>query len=267
MKQGRIDMRITKKLAGLLLVVALIWSVVPRTALAAEVDHIPTKVRVYSDLTVDTIKIELADVTQSINNLKTNHKNVTAMITELDYRSEEGEGADTSKNKNEYSIGLMIKKYGTYTVSFDIIDKDNNVVETKEVKVYYYDAPIKSITFDGKAQTSSNISGKSAKVKVTLTDGNTIKKLQYSIYKLNSKGNSASSELVSKTFKNGGKITFGTQSYYYSNDYSYDFSDYTTTTKFYTTNFTCPTDISITYYDNYTKQNETYTLSYYKRME
>jgi uncharacterized protein YjdB len=74
-------------------------------------------------------------------------------------------------------------------------------------------------------------------------------------------------EVVYKSFKNGEKITFGTKAYYYSNEYSNELEDYSYQSKNFNTGMDAPTYINITYYDKYTKQNETYREYYYKEID
>ncbi len=261
-------MKLTKRLFGLLLVVIMMISFLPATIEAASKDVIPTKVRMYYSMDTNAITISLADMTQTIGNIKTDSKNLFAMLTGSDYNAQEGEYADQEGAENRYTIGLRSKKNGTYTVSFDILDKKNKKVETKKVKVYAYDNPMKSITFDGKEMKYNEISGKSAKVKVTLTSGNTIKKLEYGVNVLNEDSeNSTYSEVVYKEFSNGGKVTFGTQPYYYLYQYSDIQEDYSYKQNHFNTDMEAPTYIRITYYDKYTKQNEVYTEYFYQPIE
>jgi hypothetical protein len=186
------------------------------------------------------------------------------MLTSYQHVLEQGENVETPINKNEFSIGFYCKKDGTYTLSFDILDKDSKKIEAKEIKVYCYEAPLKSVTFDGKERDDIELSTKSAKVKITLTSGNKIVKLQYGVNETSKDGNSIRSDIVYKTFKNGAKVTFGTKPYYNLSKYSSDYEGYSSESEYMSTGMTSPTYINITYYDKYTKQNETYSLYYYK---
>ncbi|WP_310605217.1 hypothetical protein [Anaerosporobacter sp.] len=248
-------MKKMKKLCSIMLALVLLVTCMPAMTKAAEKkDSIPTKARIYySDSRA--IEIELADVTQSISNIKTDNKNVFAMLT---YAS-----TSTNSGKNEYAIGVRASKNGTYTVSFDIVDADSKKIATKKVKVYAYGSPVKSITFDGKKLTSSELTGKSANVKVALESGNTIKKLEYGYYKVTKKDNSTESEIVYKTFKNGGKVTFGTKAYTYDYTYTSNYDDTIYSDHYFSTSMDIPTYIRITYTDKYTKQTETTELYYH----
>lgn len=254
-------MKKVKRLCSLLLALAMVLSMVPHVVKAATKDEIPTKIRMYRGQDERAIEIKLGDLTQSIDNIKTSNKNLVAKLCGTEYTSS-GNTIEGQENRNEYYIGLRSKKEGTYEVSFDILDENKNKIETKSVKVYAYGSPIKSITFDGKNFNYNEISGTSAKVKVTLTSGNKIKKLQYGVYKLKKENNSTRSEVVYKTFKNGAKITLGKQAYYYLYEYSNQSENYSYQNKNFNTNMGRPTYIQITYYDKYTKQNETYIQSY-----
>lgn len=258
-------MNMKKRILSFLLVFAMLISIFPSAVVnAAEKNNIPTKVRMYGGWDDSAIKIELADMTHTIKNIKTSNKNLYAMLTGYEYQLEEGSYVEKPNYKNSYDIGLLSKKDGTYTVSFDIVDKDNKKVETKEIKVFSYDAPIKSITFDGKNLEGSELSGKSGKVKVTLTSGNKISKLQVGVYVSEKSGEEINCKMVYKTFKNGEKITYGTQAYKYLNKYSNEDEYRTYISENYGDSIYCPTQIQITYYDKYTKQEETITQYFYK---
>ena len=260
-------MKTIKKLFSFLLVFIMLAALTPATVDAAAKDTIPTKVRFYYYQSSNAITINLADMTQSIGNVTTNSKNLTAMITGSDYNSQQSDGYDDPEAKNQYRIGLRRTKEGTYTVSFDILDENNKKVETKKIKVYAYSRPVKSITFDGK-EIDNELSGKSAKVKVALTSGNTIKKLEYGVYELEKENeDSIRSEEVYKKFKNGEKVVFGTQPYYYLSQYSDVQDNYSNEYKYFDTDMEAPTYIRITYYDKYTKQNEVITEYYYMEIK
>lgn len=263
--KGR-KMKHVKRICSVLLALVMMITIIPLEANAATKDSIPTKVRLFSGVDESAISIELADETQSISNIKTSNKNLVAMLTRSDYRFEK-DGDVVSNSENKYAIGLRSKKDGKYTVSFDIIDKDKKKIATKKVTVFAYPTPLKSITMDGKQLKSNQLTGKSAKVKVTLTSGNTIKKLEYGVYQTTKKDNSTSSEIVYKTFKNNSKITFGTKAYTYSSDYSSEYSDSVYVSKYFNTGMSCPTYIRITYYDKYTKRNETFSEYFSKVIE
>ena len=244
-------MKTIKRTFSLLIVFILMLSLIPAAVSAANKDTIPKTVRLFSSYYDEAILIELNDVTQYIENIRTNNKNLFASITKW----------DLAHDQNAYTIGLISKKNGTYTVSFDIMNKNNKKVSTKKITVYAYDHPIKSITFDGKDLPDGILTGNSAKVKVSLSAGNKIKKLQYSIYEKLEEENNGYSSQVYKTFKNGDKITFGTIPYYYH--YNEHTDDTLITKRFYSSLY-CPTFIYVTYTDKYTKQDETFHLIYHK---
>ncbi|MBB2184467.1 hypothetical protein H0486_16430 [Lachnospiraceae bacterium MD1] len=259
-------MRISKRVYSVLLALVMALTMIPSVAGAATKDSIPKKVRSYGT-NERAIEISLADPSQSIDNIKSSSKNMVVMLTGADYNYEDRDGVSNKNYRNDYYIGVRSKKNGTYKVTFDIIDENKKKVETKTVEVYAYDYPVKSITFDGK-KYNGELSGKSAKVKVTLASGNTIKKLEYGVYKLKKENeNNSSSEMAYTTFKNGGKVTFGTRPYYYSNEYSNSYDGYTSQYSYFNTGMNCPTTIKITYYDKYTKQNETVESYFYKYVD
>jgi methionine-rich copper-binding protein CopC len=257
-------MKATKKMFTLLLALIMVLSLFPAVASAEAKDDIPTKVRMFYTQDESAIKLQLADTTQSIDNIKTDSKNLFAMLT----GSEMQQSSDVESNQNSFTIGLRSEKNGTYTVSFDVVDKDGKKVSTKEIKVYAYDVPVKSISFNGKNMRGNTLTGKSAKVKVALTTGNVIKKLEYGVYKIKDENDRSNSEMEYTEFKNGSTVTFGTKAYYNYNKYtnSYDGESAYESEYFYT-GMDCPTQIQITYFDKYTKQNETITEYFYKPVE
>lgn len=240
-----------KRILGCFMVMALaITSVaVPGIkAAAASKDSVPTKVRVYStEWESNSIKMELAEYGTYVDNLKTSSSNLIAKVTNIYANKSENE------LRNEVTISTFAKKNGTYTVSFDLMNADGTKKASKKVKLYVYNWPVKSVTINGKTMKSNIISAKSGKVKVKLTKGNTIKKLEYGVYNKTGK-------MTYKTFKNGAKIIFGNYPYLYnsgneSEGYSY---------KSYSTSILASTNIRVTYKDKYTKKNETLTFSYEK---
>lgn len=259
----RISKGVSKKLIALVLMVVMVVTLMPTPALAAEKDSIPTKARMRgNDWDDDAIQIELADTTQTIANVKSNSKNAIAKITRTSVTIREGE---TSEYKNEITIGVYTKKNGTYTISFDILDKDGKAVSSNKVKVYAYDSPLKSISVEGKDKNSSLLSKKSGKVKVALESGNKIKKLEYGVYTAVKSDSDSSNkyEIKYKTFKNGEKITYGSNPYMYDYEYKSDYSNYYSSDM--STSLVAPTIIRITYIDKYTKQEET-IMSYSYRL-
>jgi hypothetical protein len=260
------NMRIAKRVNSILLALVMALTIAPSIANAATEDSIPTKIRSYG-YDERAIEISLADPSQSIDNIAASSKNLIAIQTGSEFNYEEGPDVTNENYKNMYYIGLRSKKNGTYKVTFDIVDENKKKVVTKSIEVYAYDYPVKSITFNGKSIDGNELSGTSAKVKVTLTSGNTIKKLQYGVYEIVKENDSSNSDYDYTTFKNGAKVTFGTQAYYYSNENINSYDDYSYQYKYYNTGMDCPTIISITYYDKYTKQNETIQEYYVKYME
>ena len=260
-------MKKAKKILSVLLFLTMLVTLFPVTANAETKNTIPTKIRMYNRTDERAIEIELADITQSIGNVKTDSKNLFAKVTSSELNQEQGYQTDQMVNKNKFTVGLRSKKNGSYTVSFDILNKDGNKVETKKVKVYAYSSPVKSITFGGKTKDDHILAGKSAKVKVTLNKGNKIDKLEYGVYKLVEDEYSIMSEEVYKTFKNGANVTFGKMPSYYESNYSSEYDDYLFISNFFSNGMDAPTFIRITYYDKYTKQNETYTEIYITELE
>ncbi len=258
--------RILKKMVISCLVAAVIAAgILPAGVSAAKKDNFPSKVRMFYVSDEGAIEIELADEKQSIGNIKTSSKDLFAMLTGSEYSYERLEGG--SSITNQYTIGLYGEKDGTYTVSFDILDENNKKVSTKKVLVYKYPSPVKSVTMNGKLQEDNWLSEKSAKVKVSLSSGNKIQKLEYGVYEIIENEGQTRSEIVYKTFKNGSSVTFGTQSYYYANDYTYENEGQEFGHRYFNTGIDCPTYIRVVYYDKYTKQNEAYVIHYYRWMK
>lgn len=251
-----------KKLIAIVLMFVMVVTVFPTSTVAAEKDSIPTKVRMYGEHWNDrAIDIELADTTQTIGNVKTDSKNAYADVTAISVSVQDDE------KKNEVSIGVYAKKEGTYTISFDILDADGKKVSTKKVKVYAYnDYVVKNISLEGKEKNTYFLNKKSGKVKVTLSSGNKIKKLEYGVYSTPELYyNTTRNDVIYKTFKNGSKITYGSNPDYYGYEYSNESTEFYSKNMF--TSIAAPTYIRITYIDKYTKQEETTTEVFYRIIE
>lgn len=259
-------MNILKKLSAVLLILALVMTFAVSTAFAEDGDVFPTKFRYYykeGNMNRQEASISLADVNHRIDNITTSSSKLTAKLTwEHIY-----EGPNTDEQVNEYKIGFYAEKEGTYTVKYDVVDLDGNVISKHSMKVYAYKSPVTSVTLGGK--TWEFLSGTSGKVSVKLNSKNPIQKIEYGVYKFNKKEDEyythGNSELVYKTVKNNGTVKYGKQPYKYL--YEYENTDYNGNKIFnyqMQTEFFVPTVIRVTYKDQYTKRNETVMYWFYK---
>lgn len=246
-------------LACTLAVVMLLTLPVTTKAQAAVKDNLPEKVRIYTSTTPwsKSVYLTLEDTEKSIENVKSNSKNLKAELVGSYTNIQQG-----NVYSHSFTIGMIPFKDGTYTVTYDIV-KNDKVVDTRKMEVYAYPSPIKDVTLDGKTDSYYENKAK-GKIKVSLTSGNTIKKLEVGTYKMITDKNSGQkrTDMTYKTFKNGDSVKLGTigsySEYGYGNrikDESYSGS-LNSTLKSYT-------EIKITYKDKYTKQEETISRAFY----
>lgn len=255
-----------KKLSAVLLILVLVMTFSVGTAFAEDGDVFPTKFRYYyneGNMNRQEAFISLADVNYRIDNITTSSSKLTAKLTwERIYQN----SYDNSQ-VNEYRIGLFAEKEGTYTVKYDVVDLDGNVISKHSMKVYAYKSPVTSLTLGGK--TWGFLSGTSGKVSVKLNSKNPIQKIEYGVYKFNKTEDEYSThgntDFVYKTVKNNGTVKYGKQPYKYL--YEYENTDYNGNKNFnyqVQTELYVPTVIRVTYKDQYTKRNETVSQWFYK---
>lgn len=259
-------MKILKKLSATLLTLALVMTFAVGTAFAEDGDVFPTKFRYYyneGSIGNQEAYISLADVNYRIDNVTSSSSKLTAKLTrEYIYQH----SYDNSQ-ANEYRIGLFAEKEGTYTVKYNVVDLDGNVISKHSMKVYAYKSPVTSLTLGGK--NWGFLSGTSGKVSVKLNSKNPIQKIEYGVYKFNKTEDEYSTQgntdLVYKTVKNNGTVKYGKQTYKYLHEY--ENTDYYGNRNFnyqMQTDLYAPTEIRVTYKDQYTKRNETVSQRFYK---
>ncbi len=187
------------------------------------------------------IEVTLEKGEYKIANLKTSGKNLYARIT---YTHSYHNSAGTA------TISMYAKKKGKYTVSFDVVDRQNRKTTSHKATVYAYDDnPVKKVTFDGE-DTFYRISSKAkGKFKVTMTKGYSLQSIKVTTY-------DKSGKAVTKKLKNGSSVTLG--KYRYKNAYGSGAAENWHAGLLATTNF------EITYKDKYTKQSRTTTYMLYR---
>ena len=180
------------------------------------------------------ISIDLDNEGDRVMNVKVNKKGLLAKKTyERVYertRNEYDYDTDTYTRETTYDysstyISLYGTKKGTYTVSFDVIDKTGAVKCTKKIKVKvdasvtYKVHPVKKITYAGKDIYSyyRYTNKTKGKLSVTLNKGYKLQSIE--IGKIDAKGN-----VVYKKTKNKKNITLA-KSAKYSKTEKYDYSD------------------------------------------
>lgn len=246
-------------LAGTLAAVMLLTLPVTTKAQAAVKDNLPEKVRVYTSSIPwsKSVSLTLEDTDKSIENVKSDSKNLKAELVGSNKSIQRG-----NVFSHSFTIGMIPFKDGVYTVTYDIV-KNDKVIDTRKMKVYAYPTPLKDVKLDGKTDNYYADKAK-AKIKVSLTSGNTIKKLEVGTFKIKTIKNSGQklTNKTYKTFKNGDFVKLGTIGSY--NEYSHgnrikddDYSGSLSST------LVSQTEIRITYKDKYTKQEETITRNFY----
>ena len=240
--------------------IALCMGVMPAQNAAAAATKIPEKVRVYVYSSSnwwgwETITWESKDLDERVDHIKTSSKDVIAKVTSQNISSRD--------QKNEQSMGIAVRKEGTYKVTFDIV-KDDQAVSSHTVTVYAYPAPVTVKLGNTNGNNGNILTGEKGKLQVSLKKGNTLQKIEYGTYKEKKNGKNISSEWVYQTVKNNSTVTYSKKPYLYknvSNDGTTDrLSDYRT--RLYS-----EMQIRVTYKDKYTKQIETYTPSYFKVLD
>ncbi|MBE5900918.1 MAG: hypothetical protein E7280_03325 [Lachnospiraceae bacterium] len=237
-------MKTIKKLLGGTLAVVMILSILPANIAKADgvSSTIPSKVRSYTGSESSfSFKINGKEKVKSV---KSNSTSLIVKLTSSNYSV----SGDTVSN-NDYTISMLGRKSGTYTVT---VKFSNNA--TKKVTVYNYPSPIKSWKVGGKKNGYlSYTTKKTTTFRVTLAKGYTLKKLQYNKYVKQKNDNGYTSEQKYVTFKNGGKVKINTAPYQYKSTYSSESysSDYMSDS------LIAHTYAVITYKDKYTKKNET----------
>ncbi len=252
-----------KLVSGLLVITMLlgIFLIPSMDAQAAELyGSVPKKVRIYvQEQDLEAITFDYSTYGEYIQNIKTSSKNLKAKQVS-DWQEIGDETA-----VNYASIGLYASKKGKYNVSFDIYNADGTKKSSHKVTVYAYDDyPLKSITIGNKDITliteedgaPNIITAKSGKVKVTLNEGYKLNSLSYATY--NEDGS-----VALNTFKNGKKITLGTN---IPKDTA-DLFEGEYNLKYWQTQLFAPTVFLIEYKDKYTKQVYYTTYVVYKMVK
>lgn len=193
-----------------------------------------------------TVKFDEGDY--KIANLKSSNKNLLLRTT---YVSASARKRDYDKDNpwGYAEVGIYAKKKGTYTVTFDVVDKQNTVRKSHSLKVYATtDSAIKKVTFAGSMEFYGIAPKAKGKFKVTMTKGYQLKSITMTTY-------NKAGKAITKKIKNGSNITLG--SYRSKNIYesSKEREDWNA-------DLLAATEIRITYKDKYTKDIDTayYTL-------
>ncbi|MGN0719612.1 MAG: hypothetical protein ACI4LQ_07345 [Anaerovoracaceae bacterium] len=261
-------MKILKKLSATLLILVLVMSFSVGIALAEDGDNLPTKFRYFyneGNCNQQEVNLSLANMDYRIDNITTSSSKLTAKLVRVNVR----ESSYDNTAVNEYSIGMLAEKAGTYTVKYNVVDLEGNVISKHSMKVYAYKAPVTSLTLGGK--NWGLLSGTSGKVSVKMDSKNPLKKIEYGYYKKvefkEENRTETNAELVYKTVKNNGTVKYSKKPYENSYEYSYSNNEYFSYNLSEYSNILAPTLIRVTYKDQYTKRNETYTQWFYKVMK
>ena len=250
--------KVQKMLAGIVLLLCLTMGV-SISAHAATV--IPSKVRGYPK-SINRISLTL-EKDQYIK--ITSAKNLKAKVVYENWNTT----TDAYNTSSNASISYYTAKTGTFKISFDIYRASTGKkLKSKTIVAYVKsDSPIKSFLVNGSTSYQSHfISGKTAKIKVTMNKGYTLKKLEVGTYKapVAKENRKESGEPVYKTFKNGGKITLGNNCYYYSSDSTSNYNNQTSKYHYLNTDLFPETVVRVTYVDKYSKQNVSSLYYLYK---
>lgn len=207
------------------------------------------------------IEVKFSQGDYKVQNVKTSSKNLICRVTNIDATSSKR----TYQTDNPWGyarIGLHAKKKGTYTVTFDVVDKNMNVKSSHSVKVYANnEVGVKKVTFAGKTSFTSlppnsgyglNAIGQSGSgvFKVSMNKGYSLNSITMVTYK-------KSGIAVRKKIKNGAKVTLGKyrsiSGQSQSSEYDEWYADLLAETRF-----------EISYKDKYTGQTMTASCFFYR---
>ncbi len=207
------------------------------------------------------IEVKFSQGDYKVQNVKTSSKNLISRVTNIDATSSKR----TYNKDNPWGyarIGLHAKKKGTYTVTFDVVDKNLNVVSSHSVKVYANnEVGVNKVIFAGKTsftslppnlaygQTAIGQSGSGA-FKVSMNKGYSLKSITMVTYKKSGKE-------VRKKIKNGAKVTLGKYRYISEKTKS-SYQDY------WNADLLAKTKFEIVYKDKYTGQPMTASCYFYR---
>ena len=207
------------------------------------------------------IEVKFSQGDYKVQNVKTSSKNLISRVTNIDATSSKR----TYNKDNPWGyarIGLHAKKKGTYTVTFDVVDKNLNVVSSHSVKVYANnEVGVNKVIFAGKTsftslppnlaygQTAIGQSG-SVAFKVSMNKGYSLKSITMVTYKKSGKE-------VRKKIKNGAKVTLGKYRYISEKTKS-SYQDY------WNADLLAKTKFEIVYKDKYTGQPMTASCYFYR---
>lgn len=168
--------------------------------------HITAAYNGYNNYYETPIAFDLKSKGDRIANLKSSSSNLLTWQTYKDVKSEDG------YFHSHVGIGIYAKKSGTYTVTFNILNKNGKKKSTEKVTVYAdKNQPIKSVTFSGKKINSVLFTASltSGRVKVTMNKGYKLKKIEVGTWKTVATQNGTESKLVYKTIQNNAVLKLG----------------------------------------------------------
>lgn len=229
-----------KKAVCLVLAVGMIAAsmLIPDTKASASAAA--DKIRIWTK-TQSSMMVELAAGDYKIANLKSSKKNLLVRTTYTYSYDKKYSGSAT--------ISMYAKKKGTYTVTFDVVDRSNKKLKSHSVKVYAADEPaVKKAEFGGSEIFYGSVCEKSSGTfKVTMNKGYRLKSITIHTYDKNGKS-------VSKKFKNGKKAALGKYRRISEGSKGKDY-------EYWSASLLAETYFEIAYIDKYTKKEA--KTSYY----
>lgn len=185
------------------------------------------------------IKVNFSDINY-IENVTSSDKALTASATSFIT------GTSTDSTNNYGFIGIYAPTAGTYTVTFDLCDKDGQQLSSHSTEVYVNDdTPFRDVTFDGidlSEITDEFLQVSSGKLSIEMNDGYELVSITCTTYDKN--GLPTIRELQNNNTLKLGKYAARSKS--------------TTVTSYdYGSSLSAITEIEIAYVDKYTKTTET----------
>lgn len=162
----------------------------------------PDKEHIWVKQTGEELEVRFDEGDFKIANLKSGSKNLILRTTYV----------NSSDRKQEYDaeypwgyarIGMYAKKKGTYTVTFDVVDRQGAVRKSYSVKVYATaDMAVKKVSYAGKTEFFGIAPKAKGKFKVSMAKGYKLQSITMTSYDRTGK------EIVKK-IKNGQNVALG----------------------------------------------------------
>lgn len=215
-------------------------------AIAPAAEHVAVK-QTYSQ----EIEVVFAEGDYKIANLKSSSANLLLRTTYVSASSSK-RSYDSEHPYGYAEISMYAKKKGTYTVTFDVIGRNQEVKSSHSVKVHAdANTPVKKTTFNGSTNIYATIIPKAkGKFKVTMTKGYKLQSITMTTY-------NKAGKAVTKKIKNGASVTLGKYRRISDGNQSAGWENWTA-------DLLARTEFQVTYLDKYTGEAKDVSYSLYR---